>query len=564
LTGDRFALVVAVEEYDDPTLRRLSAPMADAEALAGVLGDSRLGGFAVDIVRNERAASITERIEDFLSDRSAGDTAVLHFSCHGLKDDSGELYLAARNTVPTRLASTAVDAALVDRLMRRSRAKSIVLLLDCCYGGAFERGTIARAGGSAAVGEHFHQEALGAGRGRAVITASTAMEYAFEGSDLATGGDIEPSMFTGALVEGIRTGDADRDGDGDIALGELYEWVYDAVRARSPRQTPCKWEYGIHGELVIARAPARRVRPGPLSPAVAELTAHPHAAVRRSAVTELAGMASSTDLPAAAAARRALQTLSEDDSRSVAAAAAEALNETRLRVSDDAVSFGALAQGEQAVVRTVTLLGPALTTAAEVSATHPSLQPRLLDRTLEIAVDTTAEGQIDATVLVQSSAGDAHISVTATVRRAAAVTKPDVSPAATLSDFETPRASAPAGWYPDPHGYGPPRFWDGAAWTERRSPQVPPVPPKASACPDPKSSAAPQVPARGTSSRWSIAAMVLGVLGVLLFPFGMVAVGLAVASIVKRERLGAAALGVALVGTVVGVRFGELGRFLLY
>ena len=28
------------------------------------------------------------------------DLIVLHFSCHGLKDDSGELYLAATNTQP--------------------------------------------------------------------------------------------------------------------------------------------------------------------------------------------------------------------------------------------------------------------------------------------------------------------------------------------------------------------------------------------------------------------------------------------------------------------------------
>ena len=75
-----------------------------------------------------------------LTERQPADLVLLHFSCHGLKDDAGELYLAATNTVPNRLASTAVDSVLVNRLMRRSRARRVVLLLDCCYGGAFERG----------------------------------------------------------------------------------------------------------------------------------------------------------------------------------------------------------------------------------------------------------------------------------------------------------------------------------------------------------------------------------------------------------------------------------------
>jgi hypothetical protein len=30
--------------------------------------------------------------------------------------------------------------------------------------------------------------------------------------------------------------------------------------------------------------------------------------------------------------------------------------------------------------------------------------------------------------------------------------------------------SAPAGWYPDPKGQAPKRWWDGSSWTERTSP----------------------------------------------------------------------------------------------
>jgi len=181
----RVALIFAVDEYDHPDLQRLSAPLADANALAETLSRPELGGFAVQVCHNSTSAATAETLEDFLIERTPGDLALLHFSGHGLKDEAGGLYLAARNTVPTRLASTAVDATLINLLMRRSRARSIVLFLDCCYGGAFERGMTARAGGDVAVRDQFSQEPLGGGRGRVVITASSAVQYAFEGTRLA-------------------------------------------------------------------------------------------------------------------------------------------------------------------------------------------------------------------------------------------------------------------------------------------------------------------------------------------------------------------------------------------
>ena len=218
----RLALVVATDRYNDESLRQLAAPAADAKALADVLGDPELGSFEVDILSNATSSAVAEHVERLLVERRPSDLVLLHFSCHGLKDDSGELYLAATNTKPQYLASTAVDAALVNRLIRRTRAQRVVLLLDCCYGGAFERGVVARAGDDMNIGEQFAVgDPVGGGRGRVVITASSAMEYAFEGARLATGEGPAPSVFTGALVEGIKTGAADRNQDGQVDVDEI-------------------------------------------------------------------------------------------------------------------------------------------------------------------------------------------------------------------------------------------------------------------------------------------------------------------------------------------------------
>ena len=79
------------------------------------------------------------------------------------------------------------------------------------------------------------------------------MEYAFENAELTATSELRPSVFTRAVVEGLETGDADRDQDGYVGLDELYDYVYDRVHEVTPNQTPGKWTFGIQGELHIAR-----------------------------------------------------------------------------------------------------------------------------------------------------------------------------------------------------------------------------------------------------------------------------------------------------------------------
>jgi hypothetical protein len=202
----------------------------------------------VDVLRDGSAHEVRSRIEDFFADRAPSDLLLLHLSCHGLKSESGDLYFTARDTRPRRLASSAVSADFVQHCLRMSRSRSIVVLLDCCYGGAFAQGVRVRAAGDIPVMDSFP-----VGRGRAVITASSAMEYAFEGDDLADDNSPTPSVFTSALVEGLRTGEADLDGDGLISLDELYDFVFDRVRERNPAQTPTK-NVETQGSLFLARA----------------------------------------------------------------------------------------------------------------------------------------------------------------------------------------------------------------------------------------------------------------------------------------------------------------------
>jgi hypothetical protein len=317
--GSRSALIIASHEYQDPGLRRLRSPAHDAEALARVLGDPRIGGFEVRTLLDAPSYEITEAVEEFFADRSPDDLLLMHFSGHGVKDEGGELHFATANTKLRRLGATAVAADFVNRRMSRSRSRRIVLLLDCCYAGAFERGMTARAGTSVNIEEQF------GGRGRAVITASSSMEYAFEGDELTDARELTPSVFTSALVEGLETGEADRDQDGQVSLDELYDYVYDRVRVTTPNQTPGKWTFGVQGGIFVARRARPVTTPAALPSELQEAVDHPIATVRLGAVQELARLLGSRHAGLALAARLALEHLADGDSRVVAAAAAQAL-----------------------------------------------------------------------------------------------------------------------------------------------------------------------------------------------------------------------------------------------
>ena len=51
VSGQRKALIIANDTYEQEALRNLLAPGADAEALGRVLGDAQIGDFAVEVVR---------------------------------------------------------------------------------------------------------------------------------------------------------------------------------------------------------------------------------------------------------------------------------------------------------------------------------------------------------------------------------------------------------------------------------------------------------------------------------------------------------------------------------
>jgi WD40 repeat protein len=305
--GARLALVVATSTYTDPGLRRLRAPARDAEDLAQVLADPGIGGFTVTTVIDQPAQQIRVAVEDFLDGRGTGDLLLVYLSCHGLLDARRRLYFAAADTRKDRLGATGVESAWVMDQLEHCRARRQVLILDSCFSGAFANS----AKGEADLG--LQDRFLGQGRGRVVLTASAATEYSFEGDP--TGNAVPAgSVFTAALVRGLRTGEADTDRDGHVSVDDAYGYVFDQVQAAGAAQTPQRWLYGAEGRILLARNPAGpMIIPALLPESLRAGLDSPHPGIRAGAVTELGDWLTGSDPGRVATARRHLQEVADTD-----------------------------------------------------------------------------------------------------------------------------------------------------------------------------------------------------------------------------------------------------------
>jgi YVTN family beta-propeller protein len=309
--GRRLALLIATYQYEDRGLRELAAPAHDTESLAAVLADRDIAGFEVTTLINEPHYRVGEAIGGFYRDRRRDDLTLLYFTGHGLKDDGGRLYLAMANTRRDSLLFSALSAEQIDQAMEGCPSRQKVLILDCCYSGAYPAGWAAKADPAVHALERFQ------GRGRTVLTAADATQYAFEGDRVR--GDATRSVFTRHLVGGLRDGSADLDGDGDVTLDELYSYVYDRVVEEMPQQRPKKQD-NVEGRTVIARN-INWSLPAHLRHAIAS----PIAADRLAALEGLDHLYRIGNDLVRDRVREQLRQLRDDDSKQVSAAAAERL-----------------------------------------------------------------------------------------------------------------------------------------------------------------------------------------------------------------------------------------------
>ena len=241
----KFALLIGVGKYRSAAFANLAAAKPDVNAMQTVLLDPDVGEFASEDVRtllNPEPQQMREALERLFSEeRKPDDLLVLYFSGHGVVDDRGQFHLTTVDSNKGILKSTAIPASFILGLMEDSRSKHQVVILDCCFSGAFAKGMMAK-------GNAVNFQAQLGGKGRAVLTSCSASEYSFERKE------AELSVYTQYLVEGLKTGIADEDGDGLISVDELHEFVKARVRETFPGMKPKIYPVEEGYRIILAKA----------------------------------------------------------------------------------------------------------------------------------------------------------------------------------------------------------------------------------------------------------------------------------------------------------------------
>jgi hypothetical protein len=322
MAGRRSALLVSTSLYDGQTFRQLQSPAADVAALRDILEDPAIGGYEVGLLEDKASYEVNQAIERFFASASLNDLVLLYFSGHGFKDDGNRLFMVTRDSQPNLLGSTAVSAQFVRDQLERCRSRRKIVILDCCYAGAFPAGATKDTGTVDVLGGF-------GGRGSVVMTASSALQYAFANSGEEAISEVSekasPSVFTSALIEGIATGKADLNGDGVIDVDELYNHVHRQVTRKVPQQTPRKHS-DVEGTFAVAKSP-QGPKPIPLPREITEFLRSPLTKARLGVIQDLVEYCSGASPGTVLAIRNALSELTEDDSNMVAKAARAAIGQ---------------------------------------------------------------------------------------------------------------------------------------------------------------------------------------------------------------------------------------------
>ena len=258
----RYALIVGIAQYDAKGLAQLEKTTTDAEAVAQVL--EKYGDFT-EVKRlpsrinseTQKRAMVNQRvtanelwqaIETLLKEQARNNEALIYFTGHGLKAEgrSGKPrgYLATSdcqikadviksegNKDEPRITEVQGGVAFDDLndLISKSELSSLVILLDCCHSGNFIESNLIK-----------HSFGISLEKDYYLIAACRGFQ---------TGKALKSeahSVFTGALLRGLRAENASS--DGEISCDRLYDYISRELRGTS--QQPLKLGWGTSIILV--------------------------------------------------------------------------------------------------------------------------------------------------------------------------------------------------------------------------------------------------------------------------------------------------------------------------
>lgn len=241
------ASFIGIDKYRDDCIRELSGARRDATALWALFSDS-ISGMQARLLVNDKATreGVRKALQETLGAAGPEDTVIVSFAGHGSRSHRLMMY----DTDADQVGKTSLSMGELCDLFRETQARSVLILLDCCFSG----------GAAARVFEDDEPiprdletplDTLVQGKGRILIAACNTNESAYEHPPTRHG------LFTKALLDALQSF------PGVVNVQEVMAQVMDRMRAETARldleQTPMLYQGLVEGGLTLPP-----LRPGPL------------------------------------------------------------------------------------------------------------------------------------------------------------------------------------------------------------------------------------------------------------------------------------------------------------
>jgi len=242
------AVLIGASRYDDPKFTPIPAVANNLADLAGVLTSPLGTGLPPEhctvLLNQANQAEVGERIVRAADE--AQDLLLVYYAGHGEMtwDKVNELCLTLTGTKHSSLRTSSLRCADLRHYLHGGRAKTRVLILDCCFAGQSLNGTLASPTGTVLSAVAMDST------GSYVLAATYGLALAPP--------DRTHTLFTGALLRLLREGIPTAPGM-LLTLDALFQGVKSAMR-RDGLPEPCSNHSDTAGWLALAHNVANETR----------------------------------------------------------------------------------------------------------------------------------------------------------------------------------------------------------------------------------------------------------------------------------------------------------------
>ena len=228
---NRYAYVIGQDGPKNIKSKTLKYVQNDVNNITKVLGDKPCHYTVIPPPVTATPYEFIQGLDSISADCENNDSLLFYFSGHG-ELDHGQLYLICNDTDYSKLVSTSIPFSIIKSIFVKSKARTKIIVLDCCHSGASTSPMLTIKGNE----PEIVGQLVEASRDSAGVIIAACGRYAAT-REIP---EFESGFLTYCLVEalGKKFHEADRDHDQLLSVHEFIDWCSEQTAEFNNRQKP--------------------------------------------------------------------------------------------------------------------------------------------------------------------------------------------------------------------------------------------------------------------------------------------------------------------------------------